>query len=150
MSGRARLALAATIGSAVWLAVAGCVSQDVADTVNRRLEHGISTSELKIANAAAYHAMRAEQARVLTARATVSEAASSAPPSPTPRPCTSGRLLHLTLVGYFPHARSSGAGDAPVTGQELTVDATTGRVCEKRYLTGRIMNDPMSVLLFSG
>ena len=33
---------------------------------------------------------------------------------------------------------------------QLTVDATTGRVCEKRYLTGRIMNDPMSVLLFSG
>lgn len=93
--------------------------------------------------------MRTEQARVLTAVATVSGAASSSPPRQAPRPCTSGRLLHLTLVGYFPHARSSGADDAPVTGQELTVDATTGLVCEKHYLTGTIMNDPMSVRLFS-
>jgi hypothetical protein len=133
---------------ALWLAVTGCVSQDVADSVNRRLEYGVSTSELRIANAVAYHAAQREAARVTTARATVSGPESSASPSPAPRPCT-GRLLHLTLSGYFPHAPSS-ADSPPVTGQELTVDAGTGRVCEKHYLTGVITNDPMSVRLFSG
>ncbi len=88
----------------------------MAASVNQRLEHGISTSELKIANAAAYHAMRTEQARVLTAVATVSGAASSAPPSEAPRPCTSGRLLHLTLVGYFPPPAGRARMSAPVTG----------------------------------
>lgn len=149
MSRRVRLARAATIGCAVLLAVTGCVSQDLADSVNQKLNHGMSTAELKIANATASRTARREQARVLTARAFVSGTASSASPSRDPEPCTSGRLLHLTLVGTFPHARPSGSS-APVTGQELTVDATTGRLCEKHYLTGSIVVDPMSVLLFSG
>jgi hypothetical protein len=148
VGGGGRLALAVATTCALLLAVTGCVSQDLADSVNRRLEYGISTSELRIANAVAYHVAQREAARITTARATVSgpESTPSPGPAPTPRTC---RLLHLTLSGYFPHAPSS-AGSPLVSGQQLTVDAGTGRVCEKHYLTGVITNDPMSVRLFSG
>lgn len=122
----------------------------MADTVNRRLNHGMSTSELKISYRAALHQARREGARV-TARATVSQAAARSASSPPPGPCTSGRLLHITLAGDFPRHRHVGnAGSALVTGEQLTVDATTGRVCESQYLSGPVLTDPMSVLLFSG
>ncbi len=149
VSRRSRLTLAVATGCATWIAVAGCVSQDTADTVNRRLHNGMSTSEMKIAYGAALRQARKEDARV-TARATVSEAEASASPNSPPPPCTSGRLLHITLAGQFPHAPDPGdPGSPPVRGQELTVDATTGRVCDAHYLTGVIMTDPTSVLLFT-
>jgi hypothetical protein len=147
VSPKVRLVLATAVGCALCTAVTGCVSQDVADSVNQKLNHGMSTSELELANVTAVRAARREDARVLTARAIVT--GSSASPHGTAAPCTSGRLLQLTLVGHFPHARP-GTGGAPVTGQELTVDATTGRLCERRYLTGQIVTNPLSVLLFSG
>jgi hypothetical protein len=130
-------------------AVAGCVSQDIADSVNSRINHGMTTSEVKIAEAAAIRQARGEDARV-TARAIVSEAQASASPSPPPQPCTTGRLLHITLAGDFPHHRVVSRTDpTPVTAQVMTVDATTGRVCETHYVTGLIPVDPTSVLLFS-
>ena len=90
-----------------------------------------------------------EDARV-TARAIVSEADASASPSTPPPPCTTGRLLHITLAGEFPHHRTVSKTDpTPVSGQVMTVDATTGRVCETHYVTGLVMSDPTSVLLFS-
>jgi hypothetical protein len=55
----------------------------------------------------------------------VTGADESASPSNPPKPSTSGRLLYITLAGRFPHAEQSGS--TPVSGQELTVDATTGR-----------------------
>jgi hypothetical protein len=36
-----------------------------------------------------------------------------------------------------------------VRGQELTVDAATGRLREAHYLTALIVNEPTSVLLFT-
>ena len=142
----ARLTLATVMSCAVWCAVTGCVSQDVANTVNERINKGFSTSELKIARDAALDHARKEDAKV-TARATVSEADESASASGPPRPCTSGRLLHIILAGQFPNAEQSSS--TPVSGQQLTVDATTGRVCEAHYLTGQIIVDPGSVLLFT-
>jgi hypothetical protein len=131
----------------VWWAVAGCVSQDIADSVNTRINYGMTTSEVKIAEAAAIHQARGEDARV-TARANVSEAQAS--PSPAAQPCTTGRLLHITLAGDFPHHRVVSRTDpTPVTAQVMTVDATTGRVCEAHFVTGLIPIDPTSVLLFS-
>jgi len=136
-------------GCAIWLAVAGCVSQGVEDTVNQRTNHGMTTSELKVARAAALRQARREGAKV-TARATVSGVAASPRPSGPPGPCRSGRLLHITLVGQFPHAPHAGdTGSTPARGQDLTVDATSGQVCESHYVTGVNMTDPTSVLLFS-
>jgi hypothetical protein len=149
VSGRSRVALAVATGCATWIAVAGCVSQDPADTVNRRLHNGMSTSEMRIAYGAALRQARNEDARV-TARATVSEGEDSASSNSPPRPCTSGRLLHITLAGQFPHALHPGDSGSPAErGQELTVDATTGLVCDAHYVTGLIMSDPTSVVLFT-
>ena len=44
-----RLTLALATGCAGWLGITGCVSQDTADTVNRRLHNGMSTPEFTIA-----------------------------------------------------------------------------------------------------
>ncbi len=145
-----RLTLAVAAGCAVWFAATGCVSQDTADTVNRRLHNGMSTPEFKVAYGAALRQARKEDARVVTARATLSQTAASASTGSPPRACTSGRLLHITLAGQFPHAvRAGDSGSTAVRGQELTVDATSGRLCEAHYVTGLIVNDPTSVLLFT-
>ena len=141
-----RLALGMFTGGAVWLAVAGCVSQDVADATNERINNGMTTSELAVAHRVAFQQARTEDASV-TARATVSGPTSSASSSTPPQPCTSGRLLHITLAGQFPHAPNGRA--TPVLGQELTADARTGRVCEIHYVTRPIVTDPTSVVLFS-
>jgi hypothetical protein len=141
-----RLALGMVMGGVVWLSVAGCVSHDVADAVNQRINDGMTTSELAVAHRVAFQQARKEDATV-TARATVTGPTSSASSSALPEPCTSGRILHITLAGQLPHARDSGA--SPVLGQELTVDARTGRVCEAHYVTRPIVTDPTSVVLFS-
>ena len=144
-----RLLPVVAIACAVCCVVTGCVSQDVADTANERLNYGMSTSELIIARSAALDQARKEEAKV-TARATVSEAATaSAFPTAKPKPCTSGRLLHITMAGQFPHKPPATSDSTPVSGQELTVDAATGRVCDAHYLTGLIALDPESVLLFT-
>jgi hypothetical protein len=140
------LMLSIATGCTFWC-VAGCVSQDVADQANERLNYGMSTSELKTARSAALHLARKEGAKV-TARATVSGADTSASASSSPKPCTSGsRLVHITLAGRFPHATQ--AGPNGVSGQEVTVDAATGRVCDAHYLTGPIALNPESAPLFT-
>jgi hypothetical protein len=128
--------------------VSGC-SQDVRDAVNQRMNYGMTTTEKKLAYAVALRQVRAERARV-TARATVSGPNASASPSVPPAPCSSGRLLHLTLAGQFPHRPFADAAHATrVSAQVLTVDARTGRVCDAHYVSGLVVNDPTSVLLFS-
>jgi hypothetical protein len=146
------LPAAATVG-ALWVSVTGCVSDDVRDTVNERMNYGMTTSEEKLAYAAALRQVRSEQARV-TARATVSGPDASASPSASPRvppaPCTSGRLLHITLAGRFPHHPfADAARTTRVSAQVLTVDAATGRLCDAHYVSGLVVNDPTSVLLLS-
>ena len=146
LRGPHRLMLSVATGCTVWCVV-GCVSQDVADQASQRLNDGMSTSELQTARNVALDRARKEDAKV-TARATVSEADTSTSLSSPPKPCTSGsRLLHITLAGQFPHARPAGSKD--VSGQGLTVDAATGRVCDAHYLTGPIALDPESVPLFT-
>lgn len=144
-----RLALAPALSCAVSFALAGCLSQDIKDNVNQQVNQGMRTSEVGIARHLAASVARREDADV-SATATVTEASTSASPVVGhPRPCTSGRLLHITLVGEFPHQRSlAGSGSALVVGQVLTVDAATGRLCESHYVTGPIVPDPMSVALF--
>lgn len=144
-----RLTIALASSSAASLALAGCLSQDTKDKVNQQINYGMRTSEVGIARQVAADMAQREDADV-SAIATVSEASPSASPDSRTRPCTSGRLLHITLIGEFPHQRDlPGTGPAPVLRQALTVDATTGRVCGSQYLTGPIISDPMSVVLFS-
>lgn len=55
----------------------------------------------------------------------------------TGRPCTSGRLLRITLIGKFPHVATTGhpvppgspTPDFTVRAMVITADAETGRAC---------------------
>jgi hypothetical protein len=144
--GPSRLTFWIVTGCMVWC-VAGCVSQDVADKANERLNYGMSTAEVNLARSVAFDRARMEGAKV-TAKAAVSAAHTSGSSSTPPKPCAPGsRLLHITLAGQFPHAAQSGPKD--VSGQELTVDAITGRVCDAHYLTGPIALNPEAVPLFT-
>jgi hypothetical protein len=131
--------------SAAVLVLAGCVSHNVASDVNRRLEFGMSTSEIATANRVALREARRDDARV-TARASVSGQETAQPPDARSRPCASGRLIRITLVGEFPHAPKQAAR---IYGRALTVDAATGRLCEGHYLNQPVVTDLSSVLLFS-
>lgn len=148
-----RLALVLASSVALLLSVSGCVSQGVADRVSQRLNHGMTTTELETARGVALDRARHEDARV-TARAVVIPAtpatasgAASGAATGSPAPCTTGRLLRITLAGSFPHARPRGS--MTVSGQALTVDAPTGRLCSAHFLTGTILVDPQAALLFS-
>jgi len=134
-------------GGAIWFTLLGCVSQDAADTVNQRLNDGMSTSELAIANRVARATAQHEGASV-TATATVSGTPAPESAGGDTVPCASGRLIHITLVGQFPDQPHRN-GSTPILHQELTVDGTTGRVCQAHFANGPIVPDPSSVRLFS-
>jgi len=142
-----RLAIVLAMSSGASLALAGCLSTDTKDRVNQQINYGMRTSEVGIARVVAARVAQREDADV-SATATISKASPSSSPGSHTMPCTTGRLIHITLVGTFPRARAD-PGSAPVLGEALTVDAATGRLCESQYLTEPIVSDPMSVSLFS-
>jgi hypothetical protein len=141
----ARLPHRLALSCAAACVLAGCTTQHTADQVNKRLDFGMSTAERATANKVAFRMVRKEDASV-SARATASGGATQHPGKPGDSSCSSGRVLHITLVGTFPHLPPS-AGQ--VTGQALTVQAATGRVCEAHYLTQPVVMDLESVPLFS-
>ena len=61
-------------------------------------------------------------------------------------PCTSGRLLHIKLIGDFPHITTGGRAvqpgttlpDLTVHAVNLTADAKTGRPCLIGVQTGEV------------
>ena len=61
-------------------------------------------------------------------------------------PCTSGRLLHIKLIGDFPHITTGGRAvqlgatlpDLTVHAVDLTADAKTGRPCLIGIQTGKV------------
>lgn len=66
-------------------------------------------------------------------------------------PCTSGQLLHIKLIGNFPHIVVSplaqvqpraAASDATVHAVNLTADAKTGRPCLIGVQTGKVAPEP--------
>ena len=70
--------------------------------------------------------------------------------------CTSGRLLHIKLIGTFPRIVHGGYGGppptpsyAPVSALLLTADAVSGKACLIGVQTGATTPDPGAVLLFT-
>lgn len=61
-------------------------------------------------------------------------------------PCTSGQLLHIKLIGNFPHTVTTGhpvkpgapVSDVTVHAVNLTADAKTGRLCLIGVQTGKL------------
>lgn len=70
-------------------------------------------------------------------------------------PCMSGRLLHIKLIGDFPHTVTTGHAVKPgdpmpdftVHAVDLTADAKTGRVCLVSVQTGKVAPEPAAVSL---
>jgi hypothetical protein len=70
-------------------------------------------------------------------------------------PCTSGRLLHIKLIGDFPHITTGGLAvqpgtpltDMTVHAVNLTADAKTGRPCLIGVQTGKVAPAPNAVSL---
>ena len=70
-------------------------------------------------------------------------------------PCTSGRLLHIKLIGEFPHITTGGIAvqpgtalpDMTVRAVNLTADAKTGRPCLIGVQTGKVAPAPNAVSL---
>lgn len=70
-------------------------------------------------------------------------------------PCTSGRLLHIKLIGDFPHIVTGGLAvqpggrhpDMTVHAVNLTADAKTGRPCLIGVQTGEVAPAPNAVSL---
>lgn len=69
--------------------------------------------------------------------------------------CTSGRLLHIKLIGDFPHITTGGLAvqpgtplpDMTVHAVNLTADAKTGRPCLISVQTGKVAPAPNAVSL---
>lgn len=70
-------------------------------------------------------------------------------------PCTSGRLLHIKLIGEFPHITTGGLAvqpgtqppDLTVRAVNLTADAKTGRLCLIGVQTGNVAPAPDAITL---
>jgi hypothetical protein len=97
---------------------------------------------------------RQEDATVASATVTVSRG--KVTDSNLDYSCTSGRLLHIKLIGSFPHivispldsAKPGTAPPAPtVDAVVLTADAHTGRPCLSGVQTGEVAPDPGAISL---
>jgi hypothetical protein len=128
-----------------------CVNGQVVDTTNQTINHGLSTAEIATARVVAMRWV-AKEGALASATVTVSTGKVAASTGRHHHPaCSSGRLLHITLRGEFPHGASghvtSGSGSVPIHGEELTADAATGTICGTSSLTGTVLSDPNAVVL---
>jgi hypothetical protein len=70
-------------------------------------------------------------------------------------PCTSGKLLHIKLIGTFPRITHGAIGDQPTPRYEpvsavvITADPVSGKPCLAGVETGTSTSDPGAVLLFT-
>ncbi|MHB0928543.1 MAG: hypothetical protein ACYC3W_06435 [Candidatus Nanopelagicales bacterium] len=69
--------------------------------------------------------------------------------------CTSGHVLHIRLIGTFPHIVTTGpgpwadpAGDYQVRAIDITADARSGRACQLGVRTGKVAPEIGGVRLF--
>ena len=66
-------------------------------------------------------------------------------------PCTSGKLLHIKLIGRFPrivHGGVTGEPYEPVSAVLITADPVSGKPCLIGVNTGTQRPEPGAVLLF--
>ena len=99
--------------------------------------------------------MRGRRATVNRATVTISRGTVRQPD--VGPPCTSGRLLHVTLVGTFPTIAVSGffeqadggidPGSVTVRAVLLTVDAESGHTCLLAVQTRAVRPGPRAVVL---
>jgi hypothetical protein len=149
-----RRAIVAALAAAILAPVTGCVNQPSADQANRRaMLGGLTRAEFGTALLTARRVARGEDADVTTASASVVTGRKRALLGVHGHACPAGRLLHIRLVGSFPHTPEVHIEGSDVTaavhGEDLVAVASSGRVCAHSYLTGNIVTDLSAVRLFS-
>lgn len=109
---------------------------------------GLTNREFSIAVRIAHQQARRVSGTVTRAIATVGEG--TVIDSNIGHPCTSGTLLHITLIGRFNVAVSPppGVNPGPVTQVGITADPVTGRPCLMGVSTGKVTPDPKATVLF--
>jgi hypothetical protein len=136
------------------IAIGGCASSavDAGTPSSPTLAHGsLSDHDFAVAVAVARAEADKESAVLTSATTTVGEGtetlANAGPP------CTSGKLLHIKLIGTFPRIGHGGlAGEttySPVTVVLITADPVSGKPCLIGVNTGAQSPEPGAVLLFT-
>jgi hypothetical protein len=145
------------VAAAVWWALAGASDQQPSDTGSAaatagkpspspmaseppmQAEGGLSGRELTFARDIARYEIARAGAKVTSV--TVTASAGKEPSHNVGDACMYGRLLHIRVIGDFPHIavsgklHFSGSGEAEsidgttVRSMEITADAKTGRAC---------------------
>lgn len=141
------LAIAATVAL---VAIVSCIAFAA---LTRHRESDLTDKEYAFARELVRSEVRQEGA-VLTS-ATVTVGYGKVFDSNIGYPCTSGRLLHIKLIGNFPHITTGGRAvqpgtplpDMTVRAVNLTADAKTGRPCLIGVQTGKVAPSPNAVSL---
>ena len=149
---RRRVVPAASIAAACLLAVAvigGCSS-------STHMHGALTDREFKTAITIARAEADKAGATITSATATVgpgTETVANIGP-----PCTSGTLLHIKLIGTFPHTAvtpspitdtASEGNDYSVSAELITADPVSGKGCSLAVQTGAVTPDPGATLLFT-
>jgi len=145
-----RTAFLAIAASVAVVAIACCIVF-AASTQHRR--SALTDKEYAFARELVRSEIRKEGAVLTSATATVGYG--TVLDSNVGYPCTSGRLLHITLIGDFPHITTGGLAvqpgtpltDMTVHAVNLTADAKTGRPCLISVQTGKVAPAPNAVSL---
>ena len=155
------------------IAIGGCASSatnrtfDASDISSSAPAHGsLTDAEFKVAVAVARAEVAKEAATITSATTTVG--AGTVTETNDGPPCTSGTLLHIKLIGTFPHIVTTGrptddassasapSGGVPtdgsgysVTAVLITADPASGEACLLSVQIGPVAPDPGATLLFT-
>ena len=151
------------------IAIGGCASSttnrtfDASDISSSAAAHGsLTDAEFKVAVAVARAEVAKEAATITSATATIG--AGTETETNVGPPCTSGTLLHIKLIGTFPHIVTTGrpldgaSSDSgvptdgsgfSVTAVLITADPASGKACLVSVQIGTVAPDPGATLLFT-
>jgi hypothetical protein len=135
------------------IAIGGCASSALVDATpsGSALAHGSLTEhDFGVAVAVARAEVDKDSAVLTSATASIGVGTVTDPNAGPP--CTSGKLLHINLIGTFPRIVHGGlAGDpaqSPVSAVLITADPVSGKPCLIGVETGISRPEPGAVRLF--
>jgi hypothetical protein len=133
------------------IAISGCAS-----SANRALRepssstpgHGsLTDGQFAVAVAIARAEVAKDAATITSATATIGEGTETV--TNVGPACTSGKLLHIKLIGTFPTVVADLAGGASVSTLLITADPESGKPCLIAVQTGLTTPDPGATVLFT-
>ena len=147
------------IGFVVLVACSTACSSDTHAARQAAHHHpGLSDRQFSAAVQIARHQVRAADASVTVATATLRNG--TVTDSNTGHRCVSGKLLHIEILGDFPHIVAAGRPAQPgrhasnplpgaVHAELIDADALTRKPCLLSVRTGEVRRDPRATTLFT-